>query len=99
MAEEKTPQVAFTNGITWSVICRYQVTSGVWQYHSLGFVNCPVIDTEGVDVGKVRRVMEKYTSPEGVYDVPKLIRRMEEIGCRVSYPIVVKEPVSMPLQD
>jgi hypothetical protein len=84
---DEKPQVAFTDGITWSVIYPYGSISGVWEKCSMGFVDCPVITTNGADTNKVHRIVQKLITPAGVSDLKALLRALEEIGCEISLPI------------
>ena len=88
--ETKTPQIAFTDGITWSVIWPYASLSGFWERYPLPQVDCPLVDTRGADQKKLDLLLARRSSPAGFADVPKLIRVLEKIGCEISYPVKVE---------
>jgi len=52
-AGTKVPQIAFTNAKSWSVIYPYEVETGLWSHSSMGFVDCPVVNTDEADEKKL----------------------------------------------
>ena len=84
---ETRAQIAFTNGISWSVIYPYQSVSGQWEHYPMPRVNCIIIDYTGVD--EVDGIVQRAKSgPEGFRDIERLIEALATIGCLINYPEV-----------
>lgn len=78
-------QVAFTDGVTWSVIAPFRRLTGLSNFAAMPVVACPIIDLSGV-VGDdvVSKVMREYINRSGVRDLQKLIEACKTLGATVS---------------
>ena len=88
---EEVPQVAFSDGISWSIVYNYGSMSGLWKYHPLPEADCPLVTIPAASINKAQKITQKYISPAGVSDIKKLLSELEEVGCSISYPIKVAE--------
>lgn len=86
-------QIAFDNGVTWSVIAGRQRLSGVKSIHTMPDVNCPVVNTEQIinDIA-LAKLLKEHITQVGVINLPHLISRLLALGGVITNTIAEMAP-------
>lgn len=80
--QEKPPQVAFINGDNWGIVSWNRRQTGI-GLNKMPVVTCPVVNTENMDPVKMRKILRKNISPQGVISTPILLVELINSGAEI----------------